>query len=119
MPRTPLLVRRLWSWRIHAAACVLLLIQLGVAVSGAYEVGAPRSALPHVEQAGMVDTGGHNEDTCALCAAWSMHASLALPAAPPGINSCEGDPASVVPRAPHQRPGLPANPSRAPPIAAA
>jgi hypothetical protein len=98
---------------------VLLLIQLGIAVSGAYEVSTPRSPLPHAEQAGVQDTGGHNENTCALCAAWLMHASLAPPAPTPGIDSREGGPASVVPRAPHQRQGLPANPSRAPPTASA
>ncbi|HXI98038.1 MAG TPA: hypothetical protein VNG73_03785 [Gemmatimonadaceae bacterium] len=75
-------------WRLRLLATVLAVVgQLGLSGASLTLARDESSAISHTERSGIDLHHGHNEATCAACAALSFHASV-NPIAPPA--SIEG-----------------------------
>jgi hypothetical protein len=70
-------------WRLRLLATVLAVVgQVGISGASLTLARDESSAVSHTERRGIDLHHGHNEATCAACAALSFHASL-NPVAPP------------------------------------
>jgi hypothetical protein len=83
LPRS---ISRAPTWRLRLLAVVLAVAgQVGISGASLTLARDETSAVSHTERSGIDLHRGHNEATCATCAALSVHANV-NPAAPPGMS---------------------------------